>query len=532
VQVTAQMDLLKKEVGTQQVTLARIAEHLLNPNGLQFSIDETPQVQLIQATLRELKAGLEQQQQAQEIQANALREGLMKIHNQSATITTVEEQIKDVKEKEWCMAVMLEKAEKVIQRLSLEFPDSREGGQPLAPPAEGSEMQAWVTAELKRLRWEVHEADSSLHKREIAELRASVEIPCSQALELHAQLAEELADVIRRCEEQRVDLTQAVETERLARINEASEIRAALNMLCDTVEIRARESLERGGNSSELSNDIQARLRSEITEERTQRLRESSESKANMDNVATGLVVKVDELSNMLSTAMRKWESSVEELARCHVSEDSQDSQAKLAAELGRLTVLVNAQPWVSEIVELAAETRRVASEIDARPWVAALDVRPWEASLETDRTEIRGVRQLVTKLQQDNGAMQARLDQLATLIEKVQAVSVRMELGDAEASSTEATAEDRGAPLSQVMALMRDTQEMLRFEFAARLTEVEMKMRVAPEPGKVAVQPRADSDELATRLEAIKGQLRAEIEKRIERSPATLPPPSIPTMS
>merc|ERR1712178_587264 len=105
---------------------------------------------------------------------------------------------------------------------------------------------------------------------------------------------------------------------------------------------------------------------------------------------------------------------------------------------------------------------------------MAAMEGRPWEASLEAERSEVRVVQQLVTKLQQDNGAVQVRLDQLAALIGKVQEVSSRIGPADAEASSLDAAAEDRGAPLSQVMALMRDTQEMLRFEFAARLAEVE----------------------------------------------------------
>lgn len=433
----AQVVCLEKEVGTQQVTLSQIAEHLLNPSDLQLSIDDATQVQSIQATLKEFKASLEQQQQAQEIQANALREGLMKIHNQSATLMQVEAQIQDVKEKEWCMASMIEKAEKVIHRLSLKLPDAREGSPYLAPVVEGAELQ----------------------------------VPSPHALELHAQLAEELVDVIARCDQQRMDLTEAVETERLARIGEASEIRAAMDMLCDTVgnlanlrtpsgsmditdmltprcrnpELRIPEGSqltkfsEREGFSSQLLDEALVGLRDEI-----------AAAQANMDSVVGDLVVKVDDMASMLITTKSTLESS-------------------------------------------------------------------------DNRSELRAVRQLVARLQEETGTFHGRLDFLTELVQNNQETEARRELP--EASSAETNDEDRGAPLSQVMALLRDMQETLRFEFAAGMEEMERKTRVAaPEQGKLPTQPRADTDELATRLEAIKGQLRAEVDKRIERSPGSLP--------
>merc|ERR1719326_904998 len=165
----------------QQATLAKVAEALLNPSGLQFSIDETPQVRAIQAALEELKAGLAQQQKAQEIQANALREGLMEIHEQRLALTTVECSMKEVKGQGVRAKAMLEKADEDSESLAIEPQTSVEGHAPFPSAAEASELQAWIMTELNILRSEVTEAERAARTRELAELRAVVEVPGTKA---------------------------------------------------------------------------------------------------------------------------------------------------------------------------------------------------------------------------------------------------------------------------------------------------------------------------------------------------------------
>merc|ERR1712078_227696 len=66
---------------------------------------------------------------------------------------------------------------------------------------------------------------------EIAELRTVLEAPSAKALQIHAQLAEELSAVSHRCEEQRRDLWQAIEVERSARAEEVSNICSSLHLV-------------------------------------------------------------------------------------------------------------------------------------------------------------------------------------------------------------------------------------------------------------------------------------------------------------
>lgn len=272
--------------------------------------------------------------------------------------------------------------------------------------------------------------------REFAELRASVEVPGAKALELHAQLAEELADVIRRCEEQRVEFSQAIKTERLARISEASDLRTAVE----------ESSADRAAGEAE------ARLRRELAEDRAQRIREAGEAKASVDSMVSTLMERTDELANQLATAKSEWQRRGE------------------------------------------------------------------------DRGELRVLQEVVAQLHEESAAVQRRLQDMAKLFETAQASGNTA--GQAlPANADVGEASSAGAPLEQVLALIRDAQDTMRFEFAARMAEVELKLQDA---GRPSAQPRADADELATRLEAIKSQLRSEIEKRIERSPGSLPPPSV----
>jgi predicted nucleic acid-binding Zn-ribbon protein len=326
-QVTQQVDQLRRDVETQQVTLAKIAEHLL-ANG-------APQMQSVEASLNEFKdecrAIALQQQQTQELQANALREGLLEIHEQRAAL---EKEISQARERR----------------------EGREGsvevGQPLMTA--DTDLQAWVANELSKLRSEVSEATSTSRRGDLHE-----------AVELHTHLAEELANAIHRFEEQRHQLSKAIEAERFARTNEVTELRKSL---ADT-----------GVQKMYIEKTIGAFL------------------------------------------------------------ERSEEIEQKLASS------------------KTTRDSHNLLSDIES-------------------------------------------------LSSRVQVIEASTTKGDAN-----------GPPMAQVMATIRDAQEVLRFEFAARLAEVEMKMR---DQGHLPTPPRADADELAQRLEAIKSQLRAEIEKRIERSP------------
>lgn len=326
-QVTQQVDQLRRDVETQQVTLAKIAEHLL-ANG-------APQMQSVEASLNECRALVLQQQQAQELQANALREGLLEIHEQRAAL---EKEITQARERR----------------------EGKEGLDEIAQPLlkSDADLQAWVTTELRKLRSEVSEANASARPKEIHE-----------AFELHTHLAEELANAIHRFEDQRSYLSQAIEAERLARTSEVSDLRKALE--------------------------------------------DNSVQKAYIEKTIGAFLERAEQIEQKLGTS----------------------------------TCIRDGHNLVSDIESLSA---------------------------------------------------------------RIQAV---------EASKSKAEA--NGPPVTQVLTMIRDAQEMLRFEFAARLAELEMKVR---DQGQLSPQPRADADELAQRLEAIKSQLRAEIEKRIERSPNSKP--------
>lgn len=298
-QVTQQVDQLRRDLETQQVTLAKIAEHLL-ANG-------APQIQSVEASLNECRALVLQQQQAQELQANALREGLLEIHQQRAAL---EKEIHQARETRGVRE------------------GSTEVGQPFLP------------------------ADTDV-----------------QALDLHKHLAKELSNAIHRFDDQGVHLSQAIETERLARIGEVTELRKVLE--------------------------------------------DTSVQKAYIERTIGAFLERADQIEQKLGT-----------------SSTIRDSH---------------------------------------------------------------------------------------NVLFDVESLSARVQAIEAGASKIDTN----GPPLKQVLAMIRDAQEMLRFEFAARLAEIEMKVRDQSQP---PAQPRADADELAQRLEAIKSQLRAEIEKRIERSPSSAP--------
>merc|ERR1711865_509378 len=150
-------------------------------------------------------------------------------------------------------------------------------------------------------------------------------------------------------------------------------------------------------------------------------------------------------------------------------------------------------------------ELERVAAVVDTCPWEAMLDSRPWKADLESHKSILDAMSwELALK------GNRSELDDLRRLVKASQSCN--------EMSS----AEDGGAPMAQVLVLIRDAQEMMRFEFAARLAEVEMKLR---DSGKMSVQPRAEADELANRLETIKAHLRTEIGKRSPSSSAVPSP-------
>jgi len=268
-QVTMQVVQFQKDLETQQVTLAGIAEHLLHSSGLPVSIDETPQVQAMQAVLEDLKIGLSQQQQAQEIQANALRDCLMEIHEQRTALAKVEGHMKEVM-------------------------DDAQGRALGVAPAAGADLQAWVTAELDKMRWEVQEAERDSRTRELTELRAAVEVRSTKALEIHDQLADELANVNRRCEEQRIGLNQAVETERLARINEASELRAIFNVSSVAGAVQC--------TPAKFSDTALAQLRHDVAEDRAQNIREASNAKAIVDRKVESLMERTNHLSKKLGT--------------------------------------------------------------------------------------------------------------------------------------------------------------------------------------------------------------------------------------
>merc|ERR1719453_2261631 len=76
--VVSQVEQLRRDMEVQQSTLAKVADHLLN-----------------QGALEDLKSGLAQQQVAQEIQAKALHEGLMQLHEQRTGLAKVEDQLQE-----------------------------------------------------------------------------------------------------------------------------------------------------------------------------------------------------------------------------------------------------------------------------------------------------------------------------------------------------------------------------------------------------------------------------------------------------
>jgi hypothetical protein len=364
-QVTQQMEQLRHDLDSQQVTLAKIAEHLLAPNSLQVNIESTPQMKAVEASLGDLKVKMEQQQEAQELHANALREGLLEIQEQRVALRGLAK-IKDL--------------DPILEDGS----SSARGGSKVALQTSKPDidLQAWVTLELGKLRSEVAEARRSSQSRELTEPAASVEKGHgTKALELHARLAEELADVISRSEVQRVNLTQAIETERMARIGEVAQLRAALE-----------ESIAQKAAALDAFSRVQ------------------------------GL----------------------------------QDALAK-------------------EVVERRAECTNIRSKVE----------------------------ELGSHEEVGNSS-------------KTAPVSARLE---AHAVNSDIQ------PLTQVSAMIRDAQEMLRFEFSARLAEVEINLRESGLQLQAAQShPKTDGDELAQRLEAIKSQLRSEIEKRVERSPTAKP--------
>jgi len=327
-QVTQQVDQLRRDVEMQQVTLAKIAEHLL-ANG-------SPQMQAVEASLSECRALVLQQQQVQELQANALREGLLEIHEQRAAL---EKEITQARERRECRE------------------GSVEVGQPF--PKADIDLQAWVTNELSKLRGEVSEANGFAQPPVLHE-----------ALELHTHLAEELANAIHRFEDQRHQLSQAVEIERLARINEVTELRKDLE--------------------------------------------DTSVQKVYIEKTIGAFLERAEQIEQKLGT-----------------NKTTRDSH---------------------------------------------------------------------------------------NLLPDIESLSARVQAVEASTNKVD----KNGPPVTQVLAMIRDAQEMLRFEFAARWAELEMKVR--DQGQSPTTHPRADADELAQRLEAIKSQLRAEIEKRIERSPNSAP--------
>mmetsp|Transcript_17559 Transcript_17559/g.32568 ORF Transcript_17559/g.32568 Transcript_17559/m.32568 type:complete len:647 (-) Transcript_17559:133-2073(-) len=399
---------LRNDLKTQQVTLAQVARYLLGEK-VSFPELETagPQVAELEATLQELRSVVKEQQENQELQANALREGLMSIHAQQASSHSavpsaeVESLSASVDSLHSFVNERIEALSKEIalERQARQVREAREaregvgsfaasgGGQSDIQRQEFERMRAELTQELDKHRLDISEA-GTLRRDGVG----------AKALELHKMLAEELADVIRRSEQQRADMAQALDAERAARISEATDLRTALET---SLAVDGTCASARGPPDT-----AEAQLNWGLAEERALRIREVAESKAFAESMVKRVSDRADSLEQKLAAAKHEWEQ--------HAAIDSHSAS------------------------QVAAQT-------------------------------------------------------------------VAREYG------------------TEVQNLIRESQEMMRYEFSTRLSELELKMRHHLDFGGTPAPPQSDAEELSSRLEAIKAQLNAEIKKRLERTPGAI---------
>jgi len=484
---------LKHDLEAQQVTLAEIAGRLLG--GLEVPTGSQQEPAVTQAVAAQLEASVGELRAAQDLQAGALREGLMEIHQQRTALSKAGDHLA-----EECRARASELRDAVdalrdslgsrIDEMTEELARDRKAreGQLVGPEATPAERAA--------------------RARELADLH-SAEGPGAKALELHAQLAEELADVIRRSEKHRAELAQAIEVERVARMGEAADLRAAV---AASSERSSEHRVLVGAKEPCGDPDLNATLRREFEEERDQRLREAADSKIYMENMMGAAIERTEQLEQKLIAAKREWDLR---------PDVPMGDVMKLAEEI--LAMRANVQrlddALARERVERATESSQVRSQ------VGDLAARGARREVEDER-----LRELAEHMMNSNEERASASRQLAALLRRFEASETRASALQQEVTACTKLSRDAAIVLSRIEATEASVAS-LRQEFAALesgedQTSSKIKFFGVPvdaeSPGGLGggAVPRTDTDELATRLEAIKAQLRAEIEKRIERAP------------
>jgi len=178
----------------------------------------------LEASITELRKSIAAQQKQQDVQAAALREGLMEIQMHRAALTKIA--------KEGGANTV---ATGDASDISTDTPSE-------TPRQAGNEQRSVASEYHARLSRDVGEALTAIDKQrehllkavdderaarrsEVAEMRSEKERITAKQLELHAALSQELADMMRNNERRYADLSRAMEDERVSRLAEISALR-------------------------------------------------------------------------------------------------------------------------------------------------------------------------------------------------------------------------------------------------------------------------------------------------------------------
>mmetsp|Transcript_56356 Transcript_56356/g.175199 ORF Transcript_56356/g.175199 Transcript_56356/m.175199 type:complete len:787 (+) Transcript_56356:25-2385(+) len=273
-----------------------------------------PSVAGLCQALQVLRATLAEQQRQQDLQASALREGLMAIHEQRTALARLME------ERGGCEGAAGGGAEDALRADQAEL--GLETGQDL-----------------------------------VSCLKALSESRSASVIELQAKHANEVAEVLSAAKQQHEELMAAIAAERTARAHETAELRSLLLSAAAGPAEEIAALARRGEQSC-------AEVAQAVDDERAVRAREVTELRGMLE--AQQQRARQQEASGRLESVME------EVMQRVQAAED------ELSQEVRRLSLALAAAPWVEALEatrsEFFGEVQHLSAALAAAPWAGAVE--------------------------------------------------------------------------------------------------------------------------------------------------------------